>query len=84
MTRKLEKKNLENFFFSSTLFVSTLVMMHDDPPKRQCLPEMVRYSHVSWWECGACEVFMLCMSRFIYLFIIFLCRPVDDVAFVYL
>ena len=41
------------------------------------------YSHVSWWDCGSCEGFMLCMSRFIYLFVVFLCRPVDDVVFVY-
>ena len=54
------------------------------PPKRQCFPEVVHYSHVSWWECGSCEGFMLCMSSFIYLFVVFLCRPVDDVAFVYL
>ena len=27
---------------------------------------------------------MLCMSGVIYLFVVFLCRPVDDVAFVYL
>ena len=27
---------------------------------------------------------MLCKSSFIYLFVVFLCRPVDEVAFVYL
>ena len=27
---------------------------------------------------------MLCMSSFMYLFVVFLCRPVEDVAFVYL
>ena len=91
MTPKIGEINSENVFSEkkifSTLFVSTLVMMHDDPPpppKRQCLSEVVHYSHVSWWECGSCEGFMLCMSSFIYLFVVFLCRPVDDVAFVYL
>ena len=27
---------------------------------------------------------MLCMSSFVYPFVVFLCRPVDDVALVYL
>ena len=27
---------------------------------------------------------MLCMSSTMYLFVVFLCRPLDDVAFVYL
>ena len=74
------KKNENNF---SALFVSTLVMMHDDPPQRQCVPGLVLKTHVSRWECGSCEGFMLCMSSFIYLFVVFLCRPGDDVAFVY-
>ena len=82
MTLKIGEKNQN---VSSTLFVSMLVMMHNDPaPKRQCLRGVVCYSHVSCWECGSCEGFMLCMSSFIYLFVVFLCRPVDDVAFVYL
>ena len=68
----------------SILFVSTLVIMHDDPLPNVCLPEVIHCSHVSWWAFGSCERFVLCMSSFIYVFVVFLCRPVDDVAFVYL
>ena len=57
--------------------------MTPPPPERQCLPEVVHYYH-TWWECASCEGFSLCMSSFIYLFVVFLCRLVDDVAFVYL
>ena len=90
MTPKIGEKKFgrlfsEKMFFSSILFVSTLVMMHDDhPQKAQCLSEVVHYSHVSRWECGLCEGFMLCMSSFRYLFVVFLCSLVEDVAFVYL
>ena len=80
---------MENIFFpnlkkKSALFLSMLVMMHDDPPKYQSLLEVIHYSLVSWWECASCEGFMLCISSIIHLFVVFLCRPVDYVAFVYL
>ena len=35
-------------------------------------------------ECRSCKVVMLCMPGIIYLFVVFICRPVDDVAFIYL
>ena len=36
--------------------------------------EVIYDSLVSWWECRSCEVFMLCMSGIIYLFVVILCR----------
>ena len=33
-------------------------------------------------EYGSCNAFMICMASIIYLFVVFLCRPVDDVAVV--
>ena len=68
----------------SAMFVSTLVMMHDDPAKSKCLLKVTPCSHVSLWECGSCEGFMLCKSSIIYLLVVFLCRRVDDVAFAHL
>ena len=53
-------------------------------PKGQCFLEVMHCSHVSWQECGSCKGFILCISGIIYLFVVFLCRLVDDVAFVYL
>ena len=89
MTPKIggKKKFLEKKFPKKKIFLHCLSLrlsgMHDDPPN-VCLSKVIHCSQVSWPECGSCEGFMLCMSSFIYLFVVFPCRPVDDVAFVYL
>ena len=53
------------------------------PLEYEYLLKVINYSHVSWWECGSCEGFMLWMSGIIYFFVVFLFRLVDAVVLVY-
>ena len=92
MTPKIRGKKDSEYFFSEKkiklFFLHCLCLRLSScmmtPPKRQCPPEVIHCSHLSCRECGSCEGFMLCMSSFIYLLVVFLCRRVDDVAFFYL
>ena len=53
------------------------------PPRKANVSERWSFALVSLGgNAGHVRGSMLCMSSFIYLFLVFLCRPVDDVAFV--
>ena len=90
MTLKIVGKKIGDFFseqkqtfFLFALFVYTLVMMHDDPP----IANVSRRWSITLMSLGggAGHVRGSCRARqAIYIFSDFLCRRVDDVAFVFL